>query len=440
VLERFYNDIVSKEVVDLRGNPHEGLQIMGMLESRLLDFETVIITSVNEGVLPSGKTSSSYLPYDLKLHYGLPTYADKDAVYTYHFYRLLHRAHKIEILYTSTNSGLGSSEKSRLIHQLEVEGVHSINHRIAASPIKKIAVKTQLITKTPAVQVKIKSFLSSGISPSAIGTYLRNPLDFYYQYILGITAPNAIEETIASNTMGTIIHNVLERLYTPFLKQQILIKDIKTFRNSFQSLVDDEFKRAGTQNILTGPNRITYEVICRYIDNFLKMELSTIEKGARIQIHSLENKLKAPLANPNLPYQVAIKGTVDRIDLYNNEMRIIDYKTGAVEPRQLRIKEWTDLLTPEAKYEKAFQVLLYTLILHKTTPFSGSVSAGIISTKKIQNGYMSFGINKISTIDQEVLISFEAVLVQLLQEIINPDTPFIDSGFPLDCQSSALAN
>lgn len=429
VLERFYNDIVAKEVVDLRGNPHKGLQIMGMLESRLLDFETVIITSVNEGVLPSGKTSSSYLPFDLKLHYGLPTYADKDAVYTYHFYRLLHRARKIEILYTSSNSGLGSSEKSRLIHQLEADGVHSITHQIAASPIKKIAAQVQSIVKTPAVQVKIKSFLSSGISPSAIGTYLRNPLDFYYQYILRVSAPDAIEETIASNTMGTIIHNVLERLYKPFLKQQIHSKDIKTFRDSFQAHVDDEFKRAGTQNIVTGRNRITYEVICRYIDNFLKMERSSLENGAIIQIHSLENKLKAPLANPSLPYEVSIKGTVDRIDIYNNEMRIIDYKTGTVEPRQLRIKEWEDLLAPEAKYEKAFQILLYTLMVNKTIPLSGPVSAGIISTKKIQNGYMPFTMNRNSGIDQEMLTSFEAVLVQLLQEIINPDIPFIDSGF-----------
>jgi len=158
VLERLYSDILSKEVIDLRGNPHKGLQIMGM---------------------PSGKSSNSYLPYDIKVHYDLPTYTDKDAVYTYHFYRLLHRAQNIEIIYTTSSSGLGSSEKSRLILQLEAEGVHKVQHQVAAAPIFKATTPLESIPKTLAVQEKIKAFFKSGISPSAIGSYLRNPLDFY---------------------------------------------------------------------------------------------------------------------------------------------------------------------------------------------------------------------------------------------------------------------
>lgn len=429
MLEHFYLDIVSKEVVDLRGNPYEGLQIMGMLESRLLDFENVIITSVNEGVLPAGKSSHSYLPYTLKLHYGLPTYSEKDAVYTYHFYRLLHRAKAIDILYTTTSSGLGSSEKSRLILQLESEGVHAIQQQVAATPILKAIAPVETIKKTPAVQKRIKHFFDSGISPSAIGAYLRNPLDFYYQYILRITPPNKVEETIASNTIGTIVHNALEQLYIPFKGKNIIDKDIKTLLRQSKITVDKEFKKEFGESHLQGPNRIIYEVICRFIDNLLKMELASLQSGSSLKIHSLENKIKCPLEHPKLPFKVNLKGTVDRIDIYNNVMRVIDYKTGTVEKINLRIKEWNDLLAAEGKHEKAFQILLYAYMINQKNSFSGTISAGIISTKKIQNGYMPFTQGKDTQITQETLSSFEDILIQLIQEIINPEVPFQDSGF-----------
>lgn len=429
VLERFYLDTVAKEVVDLRGNPHQGLQIMGMLESRILDFENVIITSVNEGVLPAGKTSHSFLPYDLKLHYGLPTYLEKDAVYTYHFYRLLHRAKTVNLLYTTTSSGLGSSEKSRLILQLEAEGVHPIKHQVAAAPILTTYTQVETIEKTPAVQEKIKHFFTSGISPSAIGTYLRNPLDFYYQYILRVTPPNQVEETLASNTLGTIVHNVLEQLYTPYLGKPITAQTITTLLSLSKKTVDQEYKKEYGASHLQGQNKIIYEVICRFIDNFLKKEAATLQSGATLTITSLENKLKCPLKHPELPFEINLKGTVDRVDLYNGVLRVIDYKTGTVEKSNLKIKEWSDLLAPEGKYEKAFQILLYAYMLNQKNSFTEPISAGIISTKKIQNGYMPFTIGKETLITQETLSNFEGVLVQLIQEINTPDIPFKDSGF-----------
>lgn len=429
VLERFYSDIVAKESVDLRGNPHQGLQIMGMLESRLLDFENVYITSVNEGVLPSGKSTGSYFPYDLKLHYGLPTYADKDAIYTYHFYRLLHRSSNINILYTTAASGLGSSEKSRLILQLEAEGVHALTYKNASAPISQLPYKAKHVFKTPALQKKIYAYFESGISPSAIGSYLRNPLDFYYQYILRVRPPDLIEETIASNTLGTIVHNVLETLYLPYKGKTVSPEDIVDLTKKSVDLVDAEFKKETKLSEVQGQNLIIYKVIQRFIDNFFAMELNTIKGGAMLQIHALENKLEIPFTHAKIPFQVKLKGTVDRVDIYNNRMRIIDYKTGTVKPGNLTIKDWEDLLSPEGKYEKAFQVLFYTYLQHKTAGLPGDVTAGIISTKKIQNGFMSFKINNDSTLNAAALARFEEVLTTLLLEIANPEIPFEDSGF-----------
>ena len=428
-LYNFYKDIVAKETVDVKGNPHEGLQIMGMLESRLLDFSNVIITSVNEGVLPSGKSSNSFLPYDIKLHYGLPTYAEKDAVYTYHFYRLLHRAKNIDLIYTTTASGLGATEKSRLLLQLEAEGIHKIKHQIAAPEILRSSSKEIIIDKTSSVQEKIKNFLQSGISPSAIGTYLRNPLDFYYQYILGVPQQDTLEETIAANTMGTIIHNVLETLYTPYINTEVLKSDLEKMAKTYSKHIDNEFRSSKIKEFTTGKNHIIYKVICRFIENFIKSEIRDIDNGALLSIKSLENKLKTPLNSPSLPYPVTLKGTVDRVDRYNGQLRIIDYKTGTVNPGDLKIKDWQDLLQAEGKYEKAFQVLLYTYMITTSQSTTLPAQAGIISTKKIKNGFMPFTFVKDQLISQDTLASFETILIQLLQEIINPEIPFRDSGF-----------
>lgn len=428
-LYNFYKDTVAKETVDVKGNPHGGLQIMGMLESRLLDFTNVIITSVNEGILPSGKSSNSFLPYDIKLHYGLPTYAEKDAVYTYHFYRLLHRAENVNLIYKTTASGLGATEKSRLLLQLEIEGIHKIKHQIAAPEILPSSSKEVIIHKTPSVQAKIKSFLQSGISPSSIGTYLRNPLDFYYQYILGIPQQSALEETIAANTMGTIIHNVLEELYTPYINKEVIKSDLDKMVKTFTQLVNVEFQSSKIKEFTTGKNRIIYEVISRFIENFIKREIKDLDSGASLSIKSLENKLKTTLNVATLPYPVILKGTVDRVDYYNSQLRIIDYKTGTVSPGDLQIKEWQDLLQAEGKYEKAFQVLLYTYMITRAQNTAFPVQAGIISTKKIKNGFMPFTFIKDQLITQDTLDSFETILIQLLQEIINPEIPFRDSGF-----------
>ena len=126
-LHTVYQELLSSETLDFKGEPLEGLQIMGMLESRVLDFETVIITSVNEGILPSGKTNNSFIPFDIKVQNGLPTFKEKDAVYTYHFYRLLQRAKNVYILYNTEVDALKGGEKSRFITQLEVEGLSLIH-------------------------------------------------------------------------------------------------------------------------------------------------------------------------------------------------------------------------------------------------------------------------------------------------------------------------
>ena len=224
-----YKELLSSETLDFKGDPIEGLQIMGMLESRNLDFETVIITSVNEGILPSGKSNNSFIPFDLKINHGLPTYKEKDAVYTYHFYRLLQRAKNVYLIYNTEPDVLEGGEKSRLITQLltDENRIKDIEEKVA-TPIIIPHVKTlEKIEKDAGLLELIKQHATTGFSPTSLSNYIRNPIDFYKRNLLKIEDVLAVEETVAANTFGTIVHDTLEDLYTPFIGKLLDTETLK---------------------------------------------------------------------------------------------------------------------------------------------------------------------------------------------------------------------
>lgn len=417
----FYREILSSETIDLKGNPDSGLQIMGVLESRVLDFENVIITSVNEGILPSGKSQNSLIPNDLKVHYELPTYFEKDAIYAYHFYRLLFRATKATFLYTTENEGLGSVEKSRFIRQLELEKIHKIKQIQAISHLTNDPKEPFCISKTPEVLEKLATLCKSGLSPSALTTYLRNPHVFYERYILGVKESNTVEETVAANTMGTIIHNTLEELYKPVIHKSLTVEVLKSAKQRIKTTVNEQFKKVyGLESLASGKNLIIYEVILRYLHNFLNLEIEKVTKGDLIIVQSIEENL----INIPLLKNTFLKGKVDLVEKRNDQLNIIDYKTGKVLQRDLNLSRWEDLLLPEGKYEKAFQVLMYAYMLHKKQPLDFPIRVGIISFKNLKAGFLPFRFNKNEMVTTETLQEFEIILNQLVQEILDSQVPF----------------
>ncbi len=228
-LHTIYKQVIDLAEVSFEGEPLSGLQIMGVLESRVLDFETVIITSLNEGKFPAGKTVNSFIPYDVKRELGLPTYKEKDAIYTYHFYHLLQRAKNIYLLYNTESDGLDGGEKSRFITQLEVEKQpkHNLTHEIIQPVVPNIASKTIVIPKAKSAMIRLKEIATGkGFSPSALTTYIRNPIQFYFQRILSIRESEEVEENIALNTLGTIIHQTLEALYKPIINKFLTTDDL----------------------------------------------------------------------------------------------------------------------------------------------------------------------------------------------------------------------
>ena len=428
-LQAIYKQVIDLAEVSFEGEPLSGLQIMGVLESRVLDFETVIITSVNEGKFPAGKSNNSFIPYDVKKEYGLPTFKEKDAIYTYHFYHLLQRAKNIYLIYNSDSEVFDAGEKIRFITQLEVEKQpnHNIFFQYYNPDVPNIAYQPILVPKTESVMIRLKEISEKGFSPSSLTSYIRNPIQFYFQRILRIKETDEVEENIAVNTLGTIIHRALEELYKPFVGRLLTTEDIDTCFHKIESEVLNQFKLEYKEGeINKGRNLLAFEVAKRNVSNFLKHEKEGLEKGDQVQILSLEADLSQTIKHATLPFPVKIAGKVDRIELRNGKIRIVDYKTGKVEQKNVTLKDWTGL-TEDIKNEKIIQVLAYAF-MYQNEAKGREIEAGIISFKNLKSGFLPFTFDenkeKTTAITEAIMENYLAQIVVLLQEILNVVIPF----------------
>lgn len=432
-----YKDLVSGQSVDFRGKPFTGLQVMGMLESRVLDFKNVILLSVNEGVLPAGKSSNSFIPYDLKCAYNLPTYKEKDAVYAYHFYHLLQRAENLRLLYNTETDGLNAGEKSRFLLQLEIEPRedHRISAYTVAPEVPAIQNDLKIVKKNKDIMNRIRELAQRGFSPSALTTYIRNPLDFYKQYILNIREREEVEETVAFNTLGTVVHDTLEEFYTAWENRELTVDKLEAAIKATPQEIEKQFREHYSSGPLNrGKNLLIFEVAKRYVINFLKSEIKTLKEGNGIKIMQVENKLNSGFSIAALDFPVNLKGTVDRVDEFNGKLRIIDYKTGKVDQNKVEIVDWEDISSDYDKYSKPFQILMYACLLDAQNPITESVEAGIISFKNLQNGFLKFskkdkngrGAVKDQDITRETLSAFKEQLEKLILEICDPNIPFTE--------------
>lgn len=429
-LHSIYKQIIDLAEVSFEGEPLRGLQIMGVLESRVLDFETVIITSMNEGKFPAGKSQNSFIPYDVKRELGLPTFKEKDAIYTYHFCHLLQRAKNIYLIYNTENDGLDAGERSRFITQLEVEkkSKHNITFDIYNPDLPNTAYEPISVPKSELVMERLKEIAVNGFSPSALTSYIRNPIEFYFQKILRIREVEEVEENIALNTLGTIIHETLKALYEPFIGKFISENDLL---NCFK-LLDDEvlkqFKLVYKEGeIKKGRNLLAFEVAKRNVSNFLKMELESVKNNEAIQIIALEQTFERQFVHPKLPFPVLIKGNVDRIERRDGKIRIIDYKTGKVEKSNVVLKTWEGL-TQELKNDKIIQVLAYAFMYEKEAG-ELPIEVGIISFKNLKSGFLPFGFKEEK--DLNVLITSQ-ILNSYLEEIANLLAEIFDSNVPFE--------
>lgn len=423
----FIRKAIDKLKIPFSGEPVQGLQVMGFLETRVLDFENLFILSVNEDVLPASSRGNSYIPYSLRKGFGLPTFEEQDAVYAYHFYRLLQRAKNIHLIYNTEVKSLTGGEKSRFLLQISYEmkkkfgeKIH-IHYSLASTDIRSEEIKEISITKSPEVMGILSNHFVKGVteetigfSASALSTYINCPLQFYFRYVAQIKESETVEENIEADTFGKILHGTMQKLYGNV--QQLTSEKITELQKKVDSAVNESFSKefSHSEKEPAGVNYLLRQVILELV----KKILETDKAIAPFTIEVLEGKFEQSFKYNNLKQEVVLKGIFDRVDGINGFVRIVDYKTGSDE---LNSKKGFEDIFSNPKLKATFQLYYYSYIYKQLFP-SKEVQAGIYRMKSISEGiaYLNDG----NAITELKLQEFENSLENLISEIMNPEISF----------------
>lgn len=375
-----------RKSIAFHGNPTKGLQIMGLLETRLLDFENLIVLGLNEGKLPNNNPIKTIIPMDLRYGLGLPSSREKQGLFAHHFYRLLHQAKKAVITYTTAIEKIGSNEAGRYIAQIELE-LARINKNIRIKrdfysiPIPKIKENNlSKIDKTPEIKERILQFFEKDISASALNKYLACPLDFYYRYLAEFGEDQDVEEEIENNTFGTFIHNTLEILFKPFahyddkgekkakIPSALSLPAIDTMIAEYGKILHQQFLdyfNGDSSLFLKGRNLLSYEMAMEITKNLLLKEREFVRTSEDpVEIIMLEQKLRHEMT---LDYNgekktIHFSGFIDRIDRIGEKYRVIDYKSGKVTDKDVKFNpENEDIQQAFIDCKHALQLSLYCL-------------------------------------------------------------------------------
>ena len=428
-----FAELLGQQNIDFKGDPKAKFQLMGMLESRVLDFENLIITDVNEGVLPVGKNDQSFFPFAIKKHFGLPTFLDNDAIYSYHFYRLIQRAKKVHILYNAQSEGLNAGEQSRFVRQLLL--MSNPNHKVSeilSTP--KIDIKrheNRVVEKTKSMIERLNLLAKSGFSPTSLSTYLKNPVDFYDRYLLGIKDNETLGPVLSNFNRGTLVHNTLEDLYKPYLNQLLTLEIIEEMERKVNGVMHANYVEIYDKSkTIRGENKLILEAYEQAIKTLLTQEKVRINKGNEIEVIALEEKFTIPLTLKEVDTEINIVGTIDRIDRVNGILRIIDYKTGLVKKKALEFKSW-DQFYGDYHTQPLFQVLLYAWAKKEEINLNKSIDIGVISLKSPKEYMLPFYRKEVPSGDPQITTDFlneiDGFISSLIQEIFDLKHPFIST-------------
>ena len=423
--------------IPFEGEPLSGLQVMGVLETRALDFDRLIILSMNEGIFPLKKAANSFIPYNLRRGFGLPTYEHQDSVWAYHFYRLIRRAKQVTLLYDTRTTGLQTGEVSRFVHQLRYHYQYPLIDELVVYDVASSAVPPISVQKTAEVEKLLSDFLSGGpraLSASAINTYLDCPLKFYFSVLEQIQEEDEITETVERDVFGSILHKVMEDLYAPF-KGKLVTADLLKLLRKDQPLLTGTIARAFAElffkstvvRSLEGENFLTGEMIRKYAEKIL-------EQDARFTpFHYIESekKVRATITLSDRRV-VQLKGFIDRVDSLDRVLRIVDYKTGS---GKLDFESVEGLFDKEAKDrpKAVMQVFLYAWMYQQLPEYTGMpIQPAIYYLRTLfQRSFnpvveQKKGRGKADKVNsfQEFVADFEDKLRQCLDEIFNLDIPF----------------
>lgn len=447
-------DLLKNERVPFEGDSDTPLQIMSMLETRCLDFECVTILSFNEGNLPSTKKTNSFFPFDACKIFGLPLYSDQDAIMAYHFFRLMQRAQTLNFLYLNgASEALGNKEKSRFIRQVEEE-LCIYNPKIKVS-YPSINFKhsennksgSDIIVKKESLSQITDFLVNKGLSASSINDYLSCSLRFYWKYILKIKNEDELKSQIGTDVFGTIVHKVLENLDKPYLEsknpidKEVLQNQKDEVENQL-SLIKNEHK---SFDFDSGMNLILISVVKKIIEKYFNKRES--EFGGNFKILGIEKELTSIQAISNV--ELKLKGVIDKIELHPFGLRIIDYKTGKVELKDLHLDKDNDLaetlLNPE-KSKLRQLIIYYFLIFSNKTGMEQDFGLKII-LEDLQLVIYSFrnlgadiSFNKSMFTHNEIIEAVNLLLTKIVSELLSTETCFVQTQDKNQCKYCDFIN
>lgn len=432
--------------VPFSGEPLSGLQIMGVLETRVLDFENLIILSMNEGVFPLKNPSNSFIPYTLRKGFGLPTYEHQDSTYAYHFYRMISRAKRVFMLYDTRAEEMQTGEVSRYFYQMKYlyDSYFEITANVPHYTVSAPEIHPVSVSKTPDIRQKIMAFTQGNdkyLSASLINNYINCPLLFYFTAVEGLSEEDEVQESIEADVFGSIFHRVMEMVYNR-LKNNTITPDALT------AIVDDEelltemiekafaryyFKDEEHPQPLEGQHYLIGEILRSYAKQTLAMDkqFTPFQYVASEYSFQTTYRVSSSLA-------VNFKGSIDRVDEVKGSLRVIDYKTGTGATNFKEISDLFDGKNARRPYQ-ILQVFVYALFYLKENP-DRPVAPAIYYLRSIFNDFTpaitcdKHPVNDISLYMDAFVEQFDA----LLSEIFDPSVPFSQTQNERNCEWCAF--
>lgn len=445
--------VLSATNIPFHGEPAIGMQVMGVLETRNLDFRHLVLLSVNEGQLPKSGGDSSFIPYNLRKAFGMTTIEHKIAVYAYYFYRLLQRAERITLMYNTSSDGLNRGEWSRFMLQFLIEWPHPITRQFLEAGQSPQGTSPITVEKTPDVMRRMQSLFDvranpkAKFSPSALNYYLDCPLKFYYRYVAGLSAPDEVSAEIDSATFGSIFHYAAEHIYKDLTThgkvinkealETLLRNDVK-----LQDYVDTAFKKLffnvpqNEKPEYNGVQLINSAVIARYLKQLLQNDL----RYAPFTFIASEMEVDEPIdiQTPKGVIKSRIGGIIDRMDSKDGTLRIVDYKTGGDADTPPHVES---LFIPDKKRSNyVFQTFLYAAIMCRKQPTMKIAPALLYIHRAATETYSPViqmgeprkpkeAVEDFSKYEKE----YRERLQGLLEEIFNPEKSFTQTEIIEKC-------
>ena len=460
-LRRLIKQLIAAATIPFHGEPVVGIQIMGVLETRNLDFKHLLLLSCNEGNMPKGVNDSSFIPYAIRKAHGLTTIDNKVAIYSYYFHRLLQRAEDITIVYNNTTDNGHTGEMSRFMLQMMVDGQQKIKHYNLLADNSPIAHKPKSVSKTGSIKEKLDGMKS--LSPSAINRYIKCPLMFFYQYVASIKEPDCEDDVVDNRMFGNIFHKSAQLIYDDIMSHnngRIEKASIQKYLNTkglLESIVDRAFNEElfKVKNSMRSPYYNGLHLINRKVlIEYLRQLLHSDQRTAPFEMLALEDAVYTQIAfetEDNNVRKIRIGGIIDRLDRVTDArtgvstIRVVDYKTGFQATRKIKeIEEiFSDMNISQKHSDYYLQAILYSLIVDNSTKYNKQkdcVSPALLfvkqASKENYDPVLEIDSQKIANV-REYKVEFEQHLKEVLHDIFNTNLPFTPTTDNTRCDKCA---